>query len=352
MWRKIGTMENRPNIYDIAEEAGVSIAMVSRVMNNTGHVAPAKRLVVQEILKKRSYRPSRAAKSLARKTHEAIGVVVQTGNPLYSQHVISRVLEGVANWCLEQHRYVTLLWGNPDNLHESIRVGSGDVDGLLLCDIALTDALAKDLEACGLPAVSISLPANQRGVSCVLADNRGGGQLALEHLLAMGHQRILLLNGDQKSLAGRHRREGALDALEKTSVTIPDEWDADALFHPTITREIVSRIFSAPSATWPTAIFAASDIMAVAAITTLQSMGIRVPETVSIVGFDDIPLTTMVVPAITTVAQPLEAMGRRAAEILDAETRGTRPGTQLILPVELLKPASVAAPTGTTQTPL
>jgi len=332
----------RANIYDIAELAGVSIAMVSRVMNNSGPVAAAKRERVLEVLDAHDYRPSAAARSLARRDTNVFGVVVGSAGADYSQLFASRVIAGISEWCRGVHRNLMLLWcdtqAGPEQLIEE---ASRSVDGLLLLDVRHEPGWFAPLADSDVPVVFLNEFPPEGYEAAVVIDNRQGGRLAVEHLIGVGHRRIALLGGGQGLDVGRNRQAGAVAALETAGIDLSPAWRVDARFSPDRARRAVTELFADSAAGVPTGLFVASDLMAFAVLDELRQLGFRVPDDVSVVGFDNSLIAPLANPPLTSVEQPLVEMGRQGAALLDEILRDPAAARIVTLPVTLCERESV-----------
>ena len=333
--------KKRSNIYDIAEEAGVSIAMVSRVVNDSGPVAEAKRKKIQQILDKRGYQPSHAARALASNKTQAIGVVFREVTREYYQLVASQIIAGAANWCRNNHRYLTMVWGDADQIESSIKGIARQVDGLLFLDVAITPELEKLLKREKLPYALVNEPGGRLLVPSVLSDNRTGGMLAAEHLLDQGHEKIAVFGGVRGHHPSDDRAQGALAALERAGKPVADKWQIYVNFLPDEMRAAIQRLFAA-DADRPTAIIAPSDVTAVAAIRELRTLGLSVPADVAVVGYDNSLAARFADPPLTSIDQPFFDMGSRAASLLNDLIEGKADGSQVTLPVKLVERASVS----------
>jgi len=333
---------NRPNIYDIAREADVSISMVSRVMNNSAPVAKEKRKRVQAVLDKYRYAPSQAARALARQDTNVFGVVLgATGSVQYSQLFANRVLAGISEWCRKAHRNLMLMWFTADTpIEQLIDESRHHVDGVILLDIRYDASLMRQIREAELPCVMINEPSSLGQECCVLVDNRAGGRLAVDYLIGAGHRRIGLITGDLRLHVGRDRYDGAVQALHSAGLTCPPEWVADAKFHADSAREALRSIL-ADDRNRPTAVFAASDLMAFAVVDEARELGMRVPNDISVIGFDDNLIAPLARPALTTVGQPLLPLGIRAAGLLDGLIHENAQPDTTVLPVALVERESV-----------
>lgn len=334
---------NRASIYDIAAEAGVSIAMVSRVVNGSGPVAAAKRARVEEALRRHDYRPNAAARSLARRDTNVFGVLVGSSGAEYAQLFASRVLAGISEWCRGTHRNVLLLWCTPDSTPKMLlKETAPSVDGLLLLDTRYSAEWREALSEAGTPAVLINEAAPDGSQASVLVDNPHGGKLAVDHLIGAGHHRIGLITGDLRLQVGRDRHQGAMAALADAGVSCPEDWVVDARFRPGLAREAVQRIYASGGSGCPSALFVASDLMAFAVVDELRVLGLRVPDDVSVVGYDDSLIAPLAHPPLTSVAQPLVRMGREAGGLLEDIIREPSRKRTIMLPVSLRERDSVA----------
>ncbi|MBT3378436.1 MAG: LacI family DNA-binding transcriptional regulator [Lentisphaerae bacterium] len=333
---------NRPNIYDIATEAGVSISMVSRVVNGSGPVAEAKRKHVMAVLKRHDYQPSAAARSLARRDTNVIGLVIGASGAEYTQLFANRVLEGISACCRQVNRNVLLLWADREtDPAELIQDVGASVDGLILLDMRYDPGLTAALKEAGLSAVLVNEPSPCGDEASVLMDNRQGGRLAADYLISCGHRRIGLITGDLRLHIGRDRYEGAVAALNEAGLPCRTDWVTDARFRPKTARQAVRELFANPAGERPTALFVASDLMAFAVLDELRSLGLNVPGDVSVVGFDNSLIAPLASPPLTTIQQPLVAMGKRAAELLDEVIRDPEAKQTVTLPLSLCERRSV-----------
>lgn len=331
-----------PNIYDIAAQAGVSISMVSRVMNGSGYVAEAKRERVLEVLRKHDYQPSAAARSLARRDRNVFGVLVGNSGAEYSQLFASRILAGVADSCRSAHRNVMLLWCDSDTQPKQLmEEARQSVDGLILLDVQCDSAGSEQLREAETPAVLVNEPAASGGEASVVVDNRQGGRLAVQHLIEAGHRRIALIMGGLHLHVGRDRYEGAMAALDDAGLSCADEWMVDASFQPGKARAAIRSMFGDGKPEPPTGLFVASDLMAFAVLDELRTLGLGVPEDVSVVGFDNSLIAPLSHPPLTSVEQPLVEMGREAAELLGQIIRDPKQKRTITLPVSLCERESV-----------
>ncbi|MEW5694031.1 MAG: LacI family DNA-binding transcriptional regulator [Candidatus Hydrogenedentota bacterium] len=344
-------MRNLLNIYDIAERAGVSISTVSRVINNKDYVSKEKRAKILKILTKLNFKPNSIARSLVLKKHNTIGVFLHYSGLLYVELFASRVLSGISeyvkadsSYASQQKQIINLLLFflnddvvNEQNIDESLR----SVDGILLFDIRYNYDFIKKLKKINIPFVLLNEKSVNKDDSFVSIDNFSGGYIAVKHLLDMGHKDICLVTGNLKLQSGKERFDGSIKALREKGIKIKESFIIDANYLPELARKGIKDIFKKKNR--PTAIFAASDLMAMAIIDALKEMNISIPDEVSIVGFDNSIIAPALNPPLTSIDQPLFLMGYRSVEILSQliNTEEKKQAIQQILPVELIKRGSV-----------
>jgi LacI family transcriptional regulator len=176
------------------------------------------------------------------------------------------------------------------------------------------------------------------------SDNLSGARAAAEHLLSLGHRRIAMLTGRPDLLSAQLREQGFRQAMAAAGVAVEEELVRLGSYDPGTAGEQAAALLAGPDR--PTAVFAANDLSAIATIEVAHRMGLRVPQDLSVVGFDDIPEATRCTPMLTTVEQPIREMGRRAVELLIGLIRGeSEPqATHVMLPTRLVVRASTAAP--------
>ena len=214
---------------------------------------------------------------------------------------------------------------------------SGYIEGVVLANASLDDKLIPNLFEEGIPLVNIGRYQDD-SVSYVDVDNIGGARMAAEHLIRLGHKRIGTISGPLEMTPSQDRLTGFLEAMSTHRSPLPDELVVEADFTEAGGRAAMMRLLSAK----PSAVFAASDSMAIGAIRAIREAKLRVPEDIAIVGFDDIPSALTVDPKLTTVRQPIERLGQLAVEtlinLIESEmAKGETPSTQrFVLPTELV----------------
>ena len=305
---------SRVTIREVADEAGVSIATVSRVLNGRGDVSPETRDLVRRIIQERGYIANRGARGLSAGRTGLVGVLVPLVFPAYFSSILSGASEALYEHDLravlsptghEHDREVTLL----DRLMHGLTDGA-----LIVLPEESSDELARLLDG-GYRFVVIDplMPLDER-IPSVSAAHTSGADQAMRHLLGLGHRRIAIITGPRGWVATEDRRRGYHAALAAAGILPDPELEAESNFEIDGGEKAAGVLLDLPEP--PTAIFAFNDNHAIGAIQAARARGVRVPEDLSIVGFDDVEHATIVSPTLTTVRQPLAEMGRTAVSLL------------------------------------
>lgn len=303
-------------IREVARAAGVSATTVSRVFNQEHLVSVNTRTRVLSIAKRLHYVPNAAARSLsARRTH-VLGVLV----PLPHAEFFMEMVRGMDEAAL-QHGYLLVISGSHNRIADmrtAFRAMKGQVDGFLVVapNVArelLQDAL-QDVLPSETPAVFLNSSAPGGRHRAVRLANHDGAYQAVQHLLALGHERIALVAGPEINGETHERRAGYLQALRDAGLAPDPALQVQGAF----TRESgveAGRALLAMDPR-PTAVFASNDLMAIGLLSIFHAAGVRVPEEIALIGFDDIPMARYVQPTLSTVHVPIREMGARAVERL------------------------------------
>src|SRR3954454_11104238 len=332
----------RATIREIAELAGVSIATVSRVVNGREDVSPETRELVQTIVRERGYTTNRSARGLSGGRTGLIGATV----PLVHAAYFSFLLSGAAEALYEQDMRLVLC----PTMHEHDRevtllerLMQGTTDGAV---IILPEESSDELELLlkhGYRFVVVDplLPLNDR-IPAVSAAHSAGADIAVKHLLALGHRRIAAITGPRGWIATEERLRGFHAALGAAGILAePDLVVESPQFEIEPGRTAARKLLGLQEP--PTAIFAFNDNIAIGALQAARERGIDVPDGLSVVGFDDVEAAEIVTPMLTTVRQPLAEMGRMAVSLLERLIEGQRIEA---LHVELRTQLVVRASTG------
>lgn len=310
-------------IRDVAQRAGVGVATVSRVLNGTGYVKAETRERVLEAAAALGYVPSQLARGLVRHLSDTVGLVIpDITNPFFP--LITRGVEDAAS----EAGYTVFLC-NTDNdpaleAHDVQKLRERRVDGIIFVGTTERRESVDRLLADGIPVVVMDRQLGHADVDTVLVDNRWGALAACRHLIELGHRRIAHAAGHQSTRTGQDRHEGYREALEEAGIA----YDPAAVVWGDFTYESGFRVGQVLLGRYPrpTAIFAGNDLIALGVIRAAEEAGIAVPDDLSVVGFDDIQMSAVVRPGLTTVRQPAREMGRLAMAMLLERISGKAAG--------------------------
>jgi LacI family transcriptional regulator len=309
----LGTRVSVATIRDVAHHAGVSVTTVSHVVNNTRPVEPETQARVRVAIEELGYRPNLLARGLRRRKTNTIGLLVpDNSNPFFAE--VARAIEDTG---FEQGYSVILCNSDMNEAKQDAYLSvllAKQVDGLLLISSGDSPDPVRRIMQAGVPVVVVDRELGDLPVDQVLVDNEQGGYLAGCHLVALGHTRIGYIAGPSDIRPSRGRVEGLQRALREAGLELDPEaiarGDGRYAGGERAMRELLARGGNL------TAVFAYNDLMAIGAVAALRRAGLRVPEDISVIGFDDIPQAATTVPAITTVAQPTADLGRVSARLL------------------------------------
>jgi DNA-binding LacI/PurR family transcriptional regulator len=333
--------ETPATLEEVARAANVSRATVSRVVNGDRRVREDTRSAVEAAVRDLGYVPNRAARSLVTRRSGSVGVVIpEPTAQLFGDPFFPRVLRGIGDALGAEEMQLVLLM--PQVRADELRVGrylaAGHVDGVLLVSLHGLDPLPDELRARGIPVVVGGRPPSA-GITYVDVDNRRGAAMAVEHLLADGRRQVATIAGPQDMPAGSDRLAGYHEALGSAGLPINEQLVEIADFSLEGGRSAMERLLArAPRLD---AVFVASDLMGVGALSALQAGGRSVPDDVAVIGFDDSPLAAQAQPPLSSVRQPIEEMGREMAQLLiQMVTSRERVARRVILATELVIRAS------------
>ena len=303
----------RPTIYDVAREAGVSTATVSRALNDTGQIAPATRLAIEAAVQRLGYRPNTIARSLVTKSTQTIAFLLpDITNPFYAA-----LVSGIQQIALANDHTMLLCTTGGDATQEEEYLSllrAKQVDGALVDGLVLPpDRIARFVED-GFPIVCLDRDVNSQSVPLVQVDNKRGARMATEHLLELGHTRIAHVAGAPELGISGERVAGYRAALKAARVPSDATLVATGRFTEGGGYEATRSLLD--SGADFTAVFAANDLSAIGTINALVESGRRVPEDVSVIGFDDLRLSAYTTPPLTTIRQPAVEIAQQATEIL------------------------------------
>ncbi|MGW4705871.1 LacI family DNA-binding transcriptional regulator [Streptomyces sp. NPDC004285] len=336
-------MGNRaPTLEDVAREAGVSRATVSRVVNGVRNVAPDIQRSVRETIARIGYTPNQAARSLVTRRTGTVALVLSATGRSFTARVFSdpffgRVVDGVLPILRRRAIQPVLLVAESERARTQLveYLGQGGADGALVVPLDENDPLPAMLTAAGLPTVLFGRPRDGEGCGFVDLDNAAGARLAAEHLWATGRRAPATIAAPVTAPTAADRLDGFREALAARGVTsvpvVRGRFTVDS------GRRAMARLLRDHPGT--DAVFAANDLMAQGACAYLREQGVAVPGTVAVVGFDDSVAARKARPRLTTVRQPVERMAAAMAGLLVERLDGTRsePGSRVFEPVLVVR---------------
>jgi LacI family transcriptional regulator len=304
-------------IADVARRAGVSTATVSRVLSGVGRARPETHARVQAAARDLGYRPSDVARSLKRRSTLTLGLIVTNiENPYFPQLV--RAVEDAAN----AEGYAILLCNADDDPERESSyldfLVDRRVDGIIVAASTIGSRQRAWLANAPLPVVLVNTSGSSADLPTVVSDNRGGGLAAARHLLELGHRQFGYLMPPPRNFDAPERLAGVETALRDAGLAIDGEGGALRIGHgaPTVTGGESAMLELLGAEACPTAVVAYNDLMAIGALRAIRRRGLRVPDDISVVGFDDVAFAAYVEPALTTLHQETAEMGRWAVATL------------------------------------
>ena len=333
---------NGVTIEDVAREADVSTATVSRVMNGNDGVRDKTRQKVLDTAKRLGYVVNQQAKRLAGGHSNVIGLMVREVVTGYVGEIIRGIDEMLAEFDYDLMLHTTHRKGTDEASHV-MSLTRSLADGLLLVLPREPGNYLQTLRQLQFPHVLIDHIGLNDGSPAVSATNRKGAFEGTRYLIALGHRQIGFITGDMSLGCSRERLDGYREALQAADISVDPTLICKGTFHQPEGYICARTLLQLPNP--PTAIFASNDVMAFGVMEAARDLGLRIPDDVSIIGFDDIPQSSSVNPPLTTVKQPLQEMGRVATQVLMECVREGRPCQTLTeLPTELVIRQSCAAP--------
>ena len=339
-------MNSALTLEEIAKLAGVSRSTVSRVVNDQPNVREPVRERVWQVIRETGYQPHAAARSLVTRRTRIVAVIIpEAVTTLFTDPFFAHLLCGITQTCNSQgYQLMLSLFNGPAGPEEMYRrvVGGGHLDGMVVASTRVDDPLIDRLLDDRVPFVMVGRHPDER-VCYVDVDNVAGARMAVDHLARLGHRRIGTITGPLNMPSAADRLEGYRQAMQAHRLPVDDDLIVEGDFTEASGMAAARRLLSLPV----TAIFAASDIMAVGALKVIRETDLQVPRDVALVGFDDLPIAAALQPALTTVRQPIEQMGSMAASLLlsllEGPPEGRPPAQRLVLPAKLVVRESCGA---------
>lgn len=328
---------------EVAALAGVSRSTVSRVVNDQPRVSSATRAQVRRVISEHGYSPNLAARTLAGRRSQTIGVVI----PAMMQYSIASpyyalIMQGVTTACDQRDFNVMLSPATkltPEGYERIMR--SGVVDGVVVTSTAASPALLNWLAVERYPFVLIGYHPAFPNINTVCPDYEQAGMMAAQHLIWLGYERIATITGPQTHPGAMARHGAFLHGFEEAHRAVPPAYIVEADFTEHGGHQAMQQLLNA--APQPQAVFCGSDLTAIGALQAIRGAGLRVPDDIALVGFDDIPQARTVEPPLTTVRQPMEQLGHTAVsmlidilESLSADHHRQLAPQHVLLPTELV----------------
>lgn len=325
---------------DVATRAGVSIATVSRVLNNNGNVNEATRAKINKAIKDLKYQPSRVAKRLRSKSISSnlLGVLIpDIENPFYVD-----VLRGIEELAYNNNYAIIMCNFGQDEKKEKLYLEilqSEAIDGLIVAPAHEDDPLLKKMVKDGLPVVCVDRGLKDANVDVVLVDNVNGAYTAVDYLIKSGYKRVAYIAGLKAIPSSNLREQGYRKALEENGIAYDEELVKFGNSKHESGVELCNELLKLPNP--PDAIFTGNNLITLGALETIQKWKLKIPEDIAIIGFDDMQWSSSLNPPLTAVRQPAMEIGKRAVELLIQRIQDPeRSSIQMTLNTELMKRSS------------
>jgi LacI family transcriptional regulator len=341
--------DGRVTIRELARLSGVSVGTVSRALNGYPDVSATTRARVTELARQLEYTPTAAARALVNQRSYLIGVFLETGegHPDLQHPFFHGVLVGLKE-TIGRAGYDLLLFareGSPDGEPDSLlkRSRHQNVDGVVLMGVDPDDPEVLALLRSEIPCLGVDVELSGAGATHVISDNIAGSALAVGHLADLGHERIATITGMLDTHPGRDRLRGYREELQRRGLPYREDYVVAGDYYFESGAAGVGELLALPEP--PTAVFAASDLMAMGAIRAASDAGLELPGELSIVGFDDIAFAEHTTPPLTTLRQDSQGLGAAAGEALIRRVEDADgPPPAQTLPVELRARGTTAPP--------
>lgn len=300
-------------IKDVAREAKVSVTTISRVLNNKPDVSEATKKKVEKAIKKLGYNPNRVARGLVLRKTNSIGLIIpDINNPFFPE-----VIKGVERTAKKLGYSLILCNTDNDKIEEKESIfllRSKQVDGIILSLSLENKEVLKELEKDKFPIVQIDRRIKDSIYPAITIDNKSSAYIAAEYLIKQGHRKIGHITGDLKTETAIDRLNGFKQALRDHHISCKKEWLLEGDYSKESGKEMMEKIIKLKDR--PTALFLANDLMAFGAYETIYNYNYSIPEDFSIIGHDNIEITSFVRPGLTTMDQPKYRLGEIAAKNL------------------------------------
>jgi LacI family transcriptional regulator len=333
MTRTKKTPSKSISIEDVAHLAGVSITTVSRVINKVGQVQEKNRVKVADAVKELKFQPSIFAQRLATGKSNVVALLIPRYEGVFYSFYALELIRATGTLC-EAFKLDLLLHLTDSHSREPLNLRG--VGGVIFSDIIGTRHQIEETIQAGLPCVVINNYVEDLPVSCVAIDNSGGAKNAVNYLINLGHKKIAHISGDVSTQAALKRLQGYEEALKENGIAIKEEYILKTDYSRGQARQAAEKLFKMPES--PSAVFVASDSMALEVMAVARELGKNIPADLSIIGFDDNPSGLYGPVALTTVRQPLIKMAEEGVKELNRlmnAKKGALP-KKIVLPTELV----------------
>ncbi|OGX41201.1 MAG: hypothetical protein A2984_02100 [Omnitrophica WOR_2 bacterium RIFCSPLOWO2_01_FULL_41_12] len=319
------------SIIDVARLAGVSITTVSRVINKLSTVKEKNRIKVLDAVKQLKFQPSVFAQRLATGKSNVVALVIPRYEGIFYSFYALELIRGIGTLC-EALKLDLLLHLTDSRSKFNLR----GVGGVIFADIIGNQQQVEEVLACGIPCVVINQYVSDLEVNCIAIDNVAGAESAVNYLISLGHRRIAHISGDVVTQAASQRLQGYKQALQKNKITLDEGIIFKTDYSRGQARLSAEKLLKADKPA--SAVFVASDAMALEVMAVARELGKKVPQDLSIVGFDDNPSGLYGPVALTTVRQPLVQMAEESVKVLNLLMSAKEPQKtkKILLPAELV----------------
>jgi len=308
----------KATIYDVAQAAGVSIATVSKVINQTGRISDKTRKHVYQVMEKLKYEPNMVASALTKKSTYTLGLTLpDLANPFFAE--IARAVEDRGR----EYGFSVLICSTDNDPDKEVQYLSlltqKRVDGIISAVRIQNDHFLKKMLQHHIPFVLITREMPTLAVDTVMVDDFLGGYLAGSHLVELGHKRIAILVEDMDNTSNLERIRGCRQAMANSNVMLDEGLVLISGYSVECGKSTMKKLLSIDER--PSAVFACNDLLAIGAIQAAREVGLQLPSDLSVVGFDNTILATIIDPPLTTISQPIQEIGRRAVDLLIQEIK-------------------------------
>ncbi len=332
-------MKKRPTIKDVARKAGLALSTVSLVINNSGYVSAEARKKVLQAIEELGYHPSRAARGLASRTSGNIGFILSEDHFSLAEPFYTKIFLGT-EFEARKHNYYILMTTVGTRFREPTDVPrfllEHNVDGVIIAG-RVNEKLVAYVDRLGLPLALVDFAVPKKHYSSVQIDNRKGACLAVEHLLSLGHRAIGFVGGDISHPSIAERFDAFKDCLVDHAIPLKPDLIVADMPGTAVQDGAEGMKVLLDRGSRPTALFAANDAIAIGCMQLARQRGVRIPEDLSLVGFDDIETSAHLEPPLTTIRVLKEELGAAAVRTLVEAVKAKSATTMTVhVPVELV----------------